>query len=95
MTALHEQLIQVKGESENTRKEIAQNRSKVEQQNHENKIRIRGFNEEIEKIKLQVSKVEKMPENEEQKSDIEVIMSIDGTKWSLKNVLKKIMKQNF
>ena len=47
MQALHEQLIQVKTESDNFRKQLATQSSKSDSAQHENKIRMRTLVDEI------------------------------------------------
>lgn len=75
MAALHEQLIQVKGEGEHFRKELDMSKNKADQLQHENKIRIRSFHEELERIKVDLTKKVEETSNI---GDIDVIVSIDG-----------------
>ena len=65
------------GEGENFRKELDSNRTKGEQLQHENKIRIRTFQEELERVKIELTK-KATAEEKSTDADIDVIHSVDG-----------------
>ena len=48
----------LKGDGENMRKELEVNKGRADQMNHEHKIRLRTFQEEIERVKLEISQKE-------------------------------------
>ncbi|CBY09707.1 unnamed protein product [Oikopleura dioica] len=76
MTALHDQLIQVKSETENLRKISESNRQKSDATSHEVKIRLRTLHDEIERTQNRIDARNSMDTGDE----IDVIISVDGKK---------------
>ena len=89
MTALHDQLIQVKSETENLRKITGSNRQKSDATSHEVKIRLRTLQDEIERTQNRIDARNSMDTGDE----IDVIISVDGKKSQSEPTRQKIINK--
>ena len=81
MSALHEQLVAVKTESDNVRKQLHEQTAKTDQNHHENKIRMRTMIDEVKALK-EAKEAEVVEVS--QHDNIDVIVShtlIDGARY--------------